>query len=135
MRARIATTWPTNTGRSRWKSCARAEASAIRLLVTHHPRVPLPDADDGAVGEALRGARRALESGKSGALSFEFGNANVNSHTFFRDFWQLLTTAGFRLWRITPGGRELLVEEYYEDYEYFRSVSNFVAERTRPATA
>ncbi len=84
---------------------------------------------------ALRGARRSLESGKIGALSFEFGNANVNSHTFFRDFWQLLTTAGFQLWRITPGGRELLVEEYYEDYEYFRSVSNFVAERKRPAAA
>ena len=81
---------------------------------------------------ALRGARRALESGKIGALSFEFGTANVNSRTFFRDFWQLLTTAGFQIWRITPGGRELRVEEYYEDYEYFRSVSNYVAARPRP---
>lgn len=84
---------------------------------------------------ALRGARRALEGGKIGALSFEFGNANVNSRTFFRDFWQLLTAAGYQLWRMTPGGRELLIEEYYEDHEYFRSVSNFVAERKRPTTA
>ena len=82
---------------------------------------------------ALQGARQALQSGKIGALSFEFGNANVNSHTFFRDFWQLLAAAGFQLWRITPGGRELFVEEYYEDYEYFRSVTNYVAERKKPS--
>ena len=80
---------------------------------------------------ALRGVKRALEGGRIGALSFEFGTANVNSRTFFRDFWQLLTAAGFQLWRITPGGRDLLVEDYYEDHEYFRSVSNYVAARPR----
>lgn len=77
---------------------------------------------------ALHGARRALEERRIGAFAFEFGTANVNSHTFFRDFWQFLTEAGFRVSRITPGGRLLPVDQYYEDYEYFRSVSNYVAE-------
>ncbi len=81
---------------------------------------------------ALRGARRALEGRKIGAFAFEFGTANVNSHTFFRDFWQFLTDAGFRVSRITPGGRLLPVDQYYEDYEYFRSVSNYVAELRDP---
>ena len=81
---------------------------------------------------ALRGARRALEGHKIGAFAFEFGTANVNSHTFFRDFWQFLTEAGFRVARITPGGRLLPVDQYYEDYEYFRSVSNYVAELRDP---
>ncbi len=32
----------------------------LRLLVTHHPLVPLPGDEEGEVNEALRGARRAL---------------------------------------------------------------------------
>ena len=84
---------------------------------------------------ALHGARRALESRKIGAFAFEFGTANVNSRTFFRDFWQILTSAGFKMWRITPGGRLLPVDDYYEDYEYFRSVSNYVAELQNPPHA
>jgi FkbM family methyltransferase len=77
---------------------------------------------------ALRGARRSLAAGKIGALSFEFGCGNVNSRTFFRDFWDLLTSAGFALYRITPCGKDIQVESYYEDAEYFRGVTNFVAE-------
>jgi FkbM family methyltransferase len=76
---------------------------------------------------ALRGAKRALAAGKIGALSFEFGCGNINSRTFFRDFWELVTGAGFTLWRITPCGKELEVAEYYEDQEYFRGATNYIA--------
>lgn len=77
---------------------------------------------------ALRGAKQALEARRIGALSFEFGCGNVNSRTFFRDFWELLTTSNFAIQRITPGGKDILVEDYYEDAEYFRGATNFVAE-------
>ena len=77
----------------------------------------------------LRGARRALEDGTIRALSFEFGSGNVNSRTFFRDFWDLLTPCGYRLARVLPSGRLLSVRQYYEDCEYFRGVSNYVAAR------
>jgi FkbM family methyltransferase len=76
---------------------------------------------------ALRGAKQALASKKIGALSFEFGCGNINSRTFFRDYWELLTSAGFKIWRITPGGKNILVNEYYEDMEYFRGATNYVA--------
>ena len=77
---------------------------------------------------ALRGARQSLASRKIGALSFEFGCGNINSRTFFRDFWELLTGAGFSIWRIAPSGKDVPVRDYYEDAEYFRGATNYVAE-------
>jgi FkbM family methyltransferase len=77
---------------------------------------------------ALQGAANTLAEHRIGALQFEFGSGNINSRTFFRQFWNLLTAAGFRISRITPGGRLLAIDEYYEDLEYFRGVSNYVAE-------
>ncbi len=80
---------------------------------------------------ALKGAKHSLASGKIGALSFEFGCGNINSRTFFRDFWELLTASNFALYRITPGGKNVRVSDYYEDAEYFRGATNYVAELQR----
>jgi|ERR1035438_1127394 FkbM family methyltransferase len=77
---------------------------------------------------ALHGAKDALREHRIGALLFEFGSGNINSRTFFREFWDILTSSGFRIWRIAPGGRLVAITEYYEDLEYFRGVSNYVAE-------
>ena len=77
---------------------------------------------------ALRGANQALQSRKVGALSFEFGSGNINSRTYFRDFWSLLHEHGFALYRVTPSGRLLFLEDYYEDCEYFRGATNYVAQ-------
>ena len=77
---------------------------------------------------ALKGAKQSLAARKIGALSFEFGCGNVNSRTFFRDFWDVLTAANFAIYRITPRGKDVLVEDYYEDAEYFRGATNYVAE-------
>jgi FkbM family methyltransferase len=76
---------------------------------------------------ALRGAKRALAARKIRAFSFEFGCGNINSRTFFRDLWELANEAGFALWRVTPGGKEIRVDEYYEDLEYFRGATNYLA--------
>ena len=78
---------------------------------------------------ALRGAKRALAAGKIRALAFEFGGGNLNSRTFFRDFWELLTAAQFIIYRITPAGKEMLVSSYSEEDEFFQRATNFVAER------
>ncbi|MCM0593364.1 MAG: FkbM family methyltransferase [Gloeotrichia echinulata DEX184] len=80
--------------------------------------------------EALLGASQALNDGKIGAMSFEFGSGNINSRTFFIDFWELLKEKGFQLYRITPGGKLLEIQDYYEDLEYFRGVSNYIARLT-----
>jgi FkbM family methyltransferase len=76
---------------------------------------------------ALRGAVHALASGAIRAMSFEFGSGNINSRTFFRDYWDLLTNYGYEVYRVLPRGRILRVSRYDEDLEYFRGVSNYVA--------
>jgi FkbM family methyltransferase len=76
---------------------------------------------------ALRGAMKSLRKGRIAALAFEFGAGNLNSRTYFKDFWELLTPLGFRLRRICPGGKTTPILEYYEDLEYFRGVTNYIA--------
>jgi FkbM family methyltransferase len=76
---------------------------------------------------ALRGAARALSRGAIRALPFEFGSGNINSRTFFRDYWDLLTKHGYQIYRVLPGGRTLRILRNDEDLEYFRRVSNYVA--------
>ena len=76
---------------------------------------------------ALQGGANALREQRIGALSFEFGAGNLNSRTYFYDFWELLTGYGYQIERITPAGRLLPITRYYEDLEYFRGVSNYIA--------
>ena len=76
---------------------------------------------------ALHGARQSLAEGRIRALSFEFGTSNVNSRSFFRDFWNLLTPLGYKIYRVLPSARLMPIREYYEDCEYFRGVTNYVA--------
>lgn len=84
---------------------------------------------------ALRGAETALRAGAITTIAFEFGSGNVYSRTFFRDFWDLLTPLGYRLWRIRPGGTTTPVPAYTEELEHFRGVSNYLASLTAPSHA
>ena len=61
------------------------------------------------------------------AISVEFGSGNITTRTFFHDIWDLLHPRGYQLARIAPGGRLIPVTEYYEDLEYFRGVTNYLA--------
>ncbi len=79
---------------------------------------------------ALQGATGLLSEGRIAHLMFEFGSGNVNSRTFFRDFWDMLTGYGYRLGRIVPGGRVSPIERYDETLEYFRGATNHVAWKT-----
>lgn len=76
---------------------------------------------------ALRGAMKSLKTHRIRAVTFEIGTTNVDSRTFFRDFFDLLTGAGYRIYRIYPGGKTVPVLEYYEDLEYFRGATNYIA--------
>lgn len=75
----------------------------------------------------LKGAHQSLESGMIRALTFEFGSGNINSRTFFHDFWDLLKPLGFEVFRILPSGRQMIIRDYYEDCEYFRGATNYIA--------
>jgi FkbM family methyltransferase len=82
---------------------------------------------EGAEFSAFQGGKAAFSEGKIGALSLEFGSGNINSRTFFRDFWEFLTHHRYEIFRILPGGRAMPVPHYYEDLEHFRGVSNYLA--------
>lgn len=75
---------------------------------------------------ALKGAAKAIQKKRIKAFTFEFGSSNVNSRTFFHDYWDLLHPAGYEIRRICPGGVLLPVEQYYEDLEYFRGATNYL---------
>ena len=76
---------------------------------------------------ALRGASRSLERGVVRNLTFEFGSANINSRSFFRDFFDMLSSFGFRIFRIGAGGTLFPIPRYSEELEYFRGATNYLA--------
>jgi len=71
----------------------------------------------------LRGFGRALAASR--VVQFEFGGCNIDTRTYFRDFWYFFTEAGFNLYRITPIGAER-IHRYRESEEAF-TVTNFIA--------
>lgn len=77
---------------------------------------------------ALQGAQKALKANRIKTLTFEFGSGNVNSRTYFHDLWDILHPCGYQVSRIAPGGILIPIEAYYEDLEYFRGVTNYLAE-------
>lgn len=77
--------------------------------------------------EALKGASMSLQNGIIRAIAFEFGSSNINSRTYFHDFWDLLVPIGYHFYRILPWGGLLPIIEYSEDLEYFRGATNYIA--------
>jgi FkbM family methyltransferase len=76
--------------------------------------------------DALFGARNMFESKAVNIVTFEFGGCNVDTKTFFQDFWYFFSEVGMNLFRITPTGYMYPVESYSEIHEKF-GVSNFMA--------
>lgn len=72
---------------------------------------------------ALKGAEQALE--RTHAVQFEFGGTNIDSRTYFRDFWDFFAARNFRLHRITPFG-SLEIKKYTERDETF-TTTNYIA--------
>lgn len=76
---------------------------------------------------ALQGAKGLLEGHRISAVQFEFGSGNVNSRTFFRDFWDLFEGYGYNLHRYVPGGGTVAIKQYTERLEYFYGATNYLA--------
>ena len=67
-------------------------------------------------GEAIKAIR---------VLQFEFGGCNIDTRTYFQDFWYFFNENNFDIFRITPLGLEQ-VERYREIDEFF-STTNYIA--------
>ena len=57
-------------------------------------------------------------------IQFEFGGCNIDSRTYFRDFWELLHDK-YNFFRIMPDGI-VPIDEYSETLEIFTSQNFFL---------
>ncbi len=78
--------------------------------------------------DVLAGGERMLKKGGIAAVAFEFGGCNIDTRTFFQDFYYLFKDLNMSLYRIGPGGYACPVDQYREIYEQFRT-TNFFARR------
>jgi FkbM family methyltransferase len=76
---------------------------------------------------ALKGFGKAIFSTE--VIQFEFGGCNIDTRTYFQDFWYFFKEHGFALYRITPLAAES-IRNYSESDEYF-STTNYIAVRER----
>ncbi|QDK77227.1 FkbM family methyltransferase [Spirosoma sp. KCTC 42546] len=74
----------------------------------------------------LKGASKLIEEQRIRFIQFEFGGTSIDSRTYFRDFWHLLSP-NFTLYRIVGNGLRR-IDAYSEFLEIFVTV-NFLAER------
>ena len=58
-------------------------------------------------------------------IQFEFGGCNIDTRTFFQDFWYYFTEKDFLIFRVTPRG-PLLIKNYTEKDEFFLT-TNYIA--------
>lgn len=59
-------------------------------------------------------------------VCFEFGGCNIDTRTFFQDFFYRFQSLDMQLYRITPSGYLYPINEYKESFEQF-STTNFLA--------
>jgi FkbM family methyltransferase len=76
--------------------------------------------------DVLKGAVNMLRKKSIGKVSFEFGGCNIDTRTFFKDFFDFFQKQHYKLYRIAPSGYFLPIEFYRETYEQFRT-TNFLA--------
>lgn len=58
-------------------------------------------------------------------IQFEFGGCNIDTRTYFQDFWYFFKENNFSLYIISPQG-PVKIDYYNESYEYF-STTNYIA--------
>lgn len=76
--------------------------------------------------DAFAGAKRMFEAKAIDIVTFEFGGCNIDTRTFFQDFWYFFSEINMNIFRITPSGYLCPIESYKEINEQF-TTTNFVA--------
>jgi FkbM family methyltransferase len=73
----------------------------------------------------FHGAESLFEEQKIGALQFEFGGCNIDSRTYFQDFFYFFQRHGYSVFRLTAKGSLFRIDRYSEDLEYFSTTNYF----------
>ncbi|MEI6314606.1 MAG: FkbM family methyltransferase [Syntrophus sp. (in: bacteria)] len=72
---------------------------------------------------ALTGFGEAINSVR--IIQFEFGGCNIDTRTFFQDFWYFFQDHHYEVFRITPLGAEKI--HCYRETDEFFSTTNYIA--------
>lgn len=75
---------------------------------------------------ALQGFGDALKV--TNVIQFEFGGSNIDTRTYFQDFWYFFADHGFDIYRITPLCA-VRISNYSERDEFFAAPTNYIAVR------
>jgi FkbM family methyltransferase len=78
--------------------------------------------------DVLAGASEMFARNAIGVVTFEFGGCNIDTRSFFQDYFYFFRDAGMRIYRISPRGYLRAIDRYQEACEQFRT-TNFVAVR------
>ncbi len=73
--------------------------------------------------DVLKGAERMRREGRIRSIQWEFGGCNIDSRTYFRDFFYLLNDQ-YRIFRVVKDGI-CPVTGYWESLEIFETVNYF----------
>ncbi len=76
--------------------------------------------------DVLYGAESMFKANAIDMITFEFGGCNIDTRTFFQDFFYFFSEKNMAIYRITPSGYLMRIEKYSEICEQFRT-TNFVA--------
>jgi FkbM family methyltransferase len=77
--------------------------------------------------DVLKGSLNVID--KISIIQFEFGGCNIDTRTFFQDFWYFFKQHDFRIYRVTKN-KPQLISKYTESDEYF-STTNYIAVNNR----
>lgn len=78
--------------------------------------------------DVLKGAVGMLDQRKVAAVQFEFGGCNIDTRTFFRDFYDFFEVRDYAIYIAGPGGKLTPVRRYREFNEQF-ATTNYIAIR------
>jgi FkbM family methyltransferase len=81
---------------------------------------------EGHERDVLEGAARMFAGNRIDAVTFEFGGCNIDTRTYFRDFFQFFHNRDMQIFRITPRGYLRPIARYRETHEQFLT-TNFMA--------
>ncbi len=70
--------------------------------------------------DVLQGGLQMFRDRRIKMLSFEFGGCNIDSRTYFQDFWYFFNENGMNnIFRIAPSGYLVPIQQYKEDMSNF----------------
>ncbi len=74
--------------------------------------------------EVIQGAARMFRERRIRLVTFEFGGCNIDSRTFFQDYWYFIQDNKIGdLFRMTPSGYLAPITAYSEAHEQFRTTN------------